>query len=144
LKFVVKASCHLLSNPHSNFFGHCKIIFHLFLSIYHLKLGNYIIFYHLFQSTYYFKLVAKAFCHIYSNPHSTFNLVMTASLSSVPIHISPQIKSWHYPLSSLLIHIVPQMCRESILSHPFQSIYHFKLGHDNIPLHLFQSQSTSN
>jgi hypothetical protein len=56
-----------------------------------------------------------------------------------PIHRAPQIWSLHHHLSSVLIHIFLQICRESFLWHPIQSIYHFIIGQDHIHFHLYQS-----
>jgi hypothetical protein len=76
-------------------------------------------------------------CHILSNPHSTVIWSRQHHLTSVPIHISCQIRSRHHPLSSVLIHILIQIGRESFLYLAFQSTYHLKIGHDSIIYHLF-------
>jgi hypothetical protein len=76
-------------------------------------------------SNFSWNLRVTSFTILIALPHLSWQHI----LSSVPIHLSPQVKSWLYPRPSDLIHIVLQIgCEASchILYNPQSTINFFK------------------
>jgi hypothetical protein len=102
---VVKISYHFLSNLHSTSKYIIRAYFHIFPI--HIDIQ-------IMPWEHYFTCVP-----IYRAPLQI--MPWELYITCVPIYRAPQIRSWHHPLSSVLIHIVLQIGRESFLSHTFQS-----------------------